>query len=52
MTKKRVRAKLTVNPEFWVGWAPNGIGQQKPNHIAEIFEIAWDNRAHPKYAWI
>lgn len=51
MTKKRVRAKLTVNPEFWAGWAPNGIGQQKPNHIAEIFEIAWDNRAHPKYAW-
>jgi molybdopterin-dependent oxidoreductase alpha subunit len=46
-----LRKKLTVHPEHWAGWAPNGIGQQKPNHFAEMFEVAWDNRAHPKYAW-
>ena len=45
------REKLTVRPELWVGFSPNGIGQQKPNHFKEMLEVAWDNRAHPKYAW-
>jgi len=40
-----------LRPDLWVGLSPNGIGQQKPNHFGEMFEIAWDNRAHPKYAW-
>ena len=31
--------------------APNGIGQQKPNHYGEMAKVAWANRAHPKYAW-
>ena len=47
----RKKLSLKVRPELWVGFSPNGIGQQKPNHFAEIFEVAWDNRAHPKYAW-
>jgi molybdopterin-dependent oxidoreductase alpha subunit len=37
--------------EHWVGLRPYGVGHQKPNHYREMFDVAWDNRAHPKYAW-
>jgi len=37
--------------DLWVGWAPNGVGQQKPNHYLDMVRAAWDNRAHPRYAW-
>jgi molybdopterin-dependent oxidoreductase alpha subunit len=40
-----------VRRDLWVGLSPNGIGQQKPHHYREMAEIAWANRAHPKYAW-
>ena len=43
--------RLGLRPELWVGPSPNGIGQQKPNHYGEMLEVAWDNRAHPRYAW-
>ncbi len=49
--RAKLRKKIQLHPELWAGWSPNGIGQQKPNHFGEMFEIAWDNRAHPKYAW-
>lgn len=39
-----------VHPELWVGLAPNGIGQQKPNHYREMAEVALANLAHPKAA--
>lgn len=38
-------------PELWAGFAPNGIGQQKPNHYGDMLRTVWDNRAHPVYAW-
>ena len=38
-------------PELWAGLAPNGIGQQKPNHYLDMAKAAWASRAHPKYAW-
>ncbi|MEY2570765.1 MAG: hypothetical protein QOE63_1115 [Acidimicrobiaceae bacterium] len=38
-------------PSLWAGLVPNGIGQQKPNHYLEMVKVAWDNRAHPKYAY-
>ena len=37
--------------ELWVGLRPYGIGAQKPNHYRDMLEVAWDNRAHPRYAW-
>jgi molybdopterin-dependent oxidoreductase alpha subunit len=37
--------------DLWVGPSPNGIGQQKPNHYLDMAQVAWENRAHPKYAW-
>jgi molybdopterin-dependent oxidoreductase alpha subunit len=43
--------RLAVRPELWVGPAPNGVGQQKPHHYREMAQVAWDNRAHPRYAW-
>lgn len=45
------RRRIAIQPEHWAGYSPNGMGQQKPNHFAEMLEIAWDNRTHPKYAW-
>jgi molybdopterin-dependent oxidoreductase alpha subunit len=39
------------NPRLWAGWRPNGIGEQKPNHYADMLRVAWANRAHPVYAW-
>ncbi|MDZ7677368.1 MAG: molybdopterin-dependent oxidoreductase [Acidimicrobiales bacterium] len=41
---------LTIRPELWAGLAPNGIGQQKPDHYREMAEVALDNLAHPKRA--
>ena len=41
---------LRVRPELWAGLAPNGIGRQKPNHYAEMVDVALDNLAHPKRA--
>ncbi|MHB8513373.1 MAG: FdhF/YdeP family oxidoreductase [Actinomycetota bacterium] len=35
----------------WAGAAPYGLGQTKPNHYAEMARVAWENRAHPLYAW-
>jgi molybdopterin-dependent oxidoreductase alpha subunit len=45
------RRRLRVRPELWVGPSPNGLGQQKPKHVTEMAKVAWDNRAHPLYAW-
>jgi molybdopterin-dependent oxidoreductase alpha subunit len=38
-------------PSLWAGWRPNGIGQQKPNHYGDMVKVAWDNRAHLRYAY-
>jgi molybdopterin-dependent oxidoreductase alpha subunit len=38
-------------PSLWAGWRPNGIGEQKPNHYRDMAQVAWSNRAHPRYAW-
>ncbi len=36
--------------DLWVGWRPNGIGQQKPNHYGAIAHTLWDNRKELPYA--
>jgi len=43
--------RIELHPELWAGWSPNGAGHQKPHHYREMAKVAWDNRAHPKYAW-
>jgi molybdopterin-dependent oxidoreductase alpha subunit len=36
--------------DLWVGWRPNGIGETKPNHYAEMLRTIWENRRHLPYA--
>src|SRR5262249_22894997 len=40
-----------VNRRLWAGLAPNGIGQQKPNHYGEMLKAGWANRRNLPYAW-
>ena len=40
-----------MNRRHWAGLAPNGIGQQKPNHYGEMLKVGWANRRHLPYAW-
>ena len=42
---KRLRRSL------WVGWKPNGVGEQKPNHYSDIGKVAWENRRNLPWAW-
>ena len=37
--------------EFWVGWKPNGIGEQKPHHYRGMAKTVWDNRRNLPWAW-
>jgi molybdopterin-dependent oxidoreductase alpha subunit len=46
----RLRDRLPVHPELWVGLRPNGVGEQKPNHYGDMARIAWQNRRNPGYA--
>jgi molybdopterin-dependent oxidoreductase alpha subunit len=54
--KRRTRgADLIHSPrelrrDLWVGWRPNGIGEQKPNHYGAIAHTLWDNRKELPYA--
>lgn len=47
----RIRAPRRIRRDLWVGWKPNGIGEVKPNHYAEMVRTAWDNRDNARYAW-
>ena len=38
-------------PRDWAGLAPNGIGQQKPNHYVEMAKVAWRVKGNGKKAW-
>src|SRR6478735_7428873 len=44
-THKRLRRDL------WVGWKPNGMGEQKPKHYRDIGKVIWENRRNLPYAW-
>ena len=46
-----MRKRIPIHPSTWAGFAPNGLGQQKPKHFSNMARIAWENRAHPAYAW-
>ena len=41
------------NRKGWAGLAPNGIGQQKPNHYLEMVKVGWANRRNrnPTRKW-
>ena len=37
--------------DLWVGWKPNGIGEQKPHHYRGIAKTIWENRRNLPYAF-
>jgi molybdopterin-dependent oxidoreductase alpha subunit len=37
--------------DLWVGWKPNGVGEQKPHHYRDIAKTVWENRRNLPYAW-
>jgi len=37
--------------DLWVGWKPNGIGEQKPHHYRGIARTVWQNRRNLPWAW-
>ena len=37
--------------DLWVGWKPNGIGEQKPHHYRGIARTVWQNRRSLPWAW-
>ena len=51
MTEDRIKAPRRLRRDLWVGWKPNGIGEQKPNHYAEMVKTVWENRKQLPYAW-
>jgi molybdopterin-dependent oxidoreductase alpha subunit len=47
----KVKPPKGTRRDLWVGYAPNGIGQQKPNHYLDMAKVVWANRRHLPYAW-
>ncbi len=46
-----IKSRAGVHRELWVGWKPNGVGEQKPHHYGAISRTIWDNRRSLPYAW-
>ena len=46
-----IKAPRRLRRDLWVGWKPNGIGEQKPNHYGEMVKTVWENRRQLPYAY-
>ena len=46
-----IKPPRRLRRDLWVGWKPNGIGEQKPNHYADMVRTVVDNRRNLPYAW-
>ncbi len=51
MTEERIKPPRRIRRDLWVGWKPNGIGEQKPNHYGEMVKTVWENRKQLPYAY-
>ena len=47
----RIKSPKGARKDLWVGFKPNGMGEQKPNHYADMAKVVWQNRRHLPYAW-
>src|SRR3954466_12683227 len=47
----RIKAPKGTRKDLWVGFKPNGMGEQKPNHYADMAKVVWENRKRLPYAW-
>lgn len=46
-----IKPPRRIRRDLWVGWKPNGIGEQKPNHYGEMVKTVWENRKQLPYAY-
>jgi molybdopterin-dependent oxidoreductase alpha subunit len=46
-----IKSKAGWRRNQWVGWKPNGVGEQKPHHYGAIARTIWENRRNLPYAW-
>src|SRR5262245_26235572 len=46
-----IKAPKRLDRSLWVGWKPNGLGEQKPHHYRDMAKTVWDNRRNLPYAW-
>jgi molybdopterin-dependent oxidoreductase alpha subunit len=46
-----VRGPRRLRRDLWVGWKPNGIGEQKPRHYRDLRRAVWENRKNLPWAW-
>jgi molybdopterin-dependent oxidoreductase alpha subunit len=54
MTKRGrnlIKSKGGMRRDLWVGFKPNGLGEQKPHHYGAIARTVWENRRNLPYAW-
>src|SRR5262249_14758964 len=49
--KDLVKHKRHLRRDFWVGFKPNGLGEQKPKHYRSIVRTIVDNRHNLPWAW-
>jgi anaerobic selenocysteine-containing dehydrogenase len=47
----RIKSPKRPRKGLWVGFKPYGLGEQKPNHYAEMAKTVWENRGNLPYAW-
>ncbi len=47
----KIKSPRSTHKHLWVGFKPNGVGQQKPNHYGDMAKIVWENRRNLRYAW-
>ncbi len=47
----KIRTGKGLRSSLWVGFAPNGVGRQKPKHFSDMRRIFWSQRRNLPYAW-
>ncbi|MBJ7513369.1 MAG: FdhF/YdeP family oxidoreductase [Acidimicrobiia bacterium] len=47
----KIRTGKGLRSSLWVGFAPNGVGRQKPKHFSDMARIFWSHRRNLPYAW-
>lgn len=47
----KIRTGKGLRSNLWVGFAPNGVGRQKPQHFSDMARIFWSHRRNLPYAW-
>ncbi len=47
----KIRTGRGLRSSLWVGFAPNGVGRQKPKHFSDMARIFWSHRRNLPYAW-